>query len=99
MLESEAAQIVVALNQTYMAGAAELCRRNAKLAGILLHLPASDVEALASCTPLEVNRLTAVPLALVRPHQSMRQVFTSTSSADLLAPLISALKPVEGDEE
>ena len=95
MPDQEAAQIVVALNQAYMTGAAELCRKNPKLAGILLHLPEKDVETLAGCTLSDLNRLTAVPMALVHPHRSMRQVFSATSPRDLLAPLMSALEPAE----
>lgn len=95
MLDNETAQIVINLNQVYMAGAAELCRKDAQQAGILLHLPKKDVEALAGCTVSDLNRLASVPFALVHPHRSMRKIFSANATSDLLAPLISALESAE----
>ncbi len=83
--EAQATQAVIALNQAYIAAAAELCRQHPRLATILLHLEPDHLEKLSSTTPFDLIRLNAVPVALVQPHPCLTRLLGATSADALLA--------------
>jgi hypothetical protein len=83
--ETQATQAVIALNQAYVAAAAELCRQHPLLATILLHLEPDHLARLSGTTPFDLVRLNAVPVALVRPHPCLTRLLGATSVDALLA--------------
>ncbi|MEZ5936097.1 MAG: hypothetical protein R3F54_30180 [Alphaproteobacteria bacterium] len=83
--EAQATQAVIALNQAYVAAAAELCRQHPHLATILLHLGPDHLARLSGTTPFDLVRLSAVPVALVQPHPCLTRLLGATSVDALLA--------------
>ena len=66
---------VIALNQSYLAAAAELCRQQPRMARILLHMSEEHVAAFAAITALDLTRmkrhsLRPGPAACLRPQGS-----------------------------
>jgi len=92
MIESfDTTRAVIALNQSYLISAAELCRRYPPMARIALHLSAEDVAAFAKITAADLNWVNAIPIALVHPHGHALQVLNAKSPADILAPTQAAV--------
>ncbi len=85
---------VIALNQSYLAAAAELCRQQPRMARILLHISAEHVAAFAAVTALDLARVNAIPFALVRPHASVLKILQAQSAAEIFAPTQAAVDRV-----
>lgn len=83
--ETQATRAVIALNQAYVAAAAELCRQHPRLASVLLHLQPDHLARLSGTTPFDLLRLSAVPVALVHPHPCLIRLLGATSVDTLLA--------------
>lgn len=88
---------VVALNQAYLAAAAELCRHDSKLASMVLHLDRNDVQQLASTTSGDLSRLSDVSVALVQPHSCMRAVLGARTPCDVFPTIQAAVEVREED--
>lgn len=91
------APALIALNQAYLIGAAEICRQDPQQAAVLLHLDPADVARLAETTSADVVRLSDVPVALVHPLPCMTSVLGSTTITDLLAPTQAAMERASGE--
>ena len=88
---------VIALNQSYLAAAAELCRQQPRMARILLHMSEEQVAAFAAITVLDLTRTNAIPFALVRPHASVLEILQAQSAAEIYAPTQAAVDRVLKD--
>lgn len=83
---------IIALNQAYLAAAAELCRRDSTLASLVLHLDQDDVQRLASTTSADLSRLSDVSVALVHPHSCMRAVLGARTPSEILPSIQAAVQ-------
>lgn len=88
---------IIALNQAYLAAAAELCRHDSTLASMVLHLDQDDVQRLASTTSGDLSRLSDVSVALVQPHSCMRAVLGARTRCEVFRSIQAAVQVHEGD--
>lgn len=86
---------VIALNQAYLAAAAELCRHDKTLAAMVLHLDQDGVQRLASTTPADLCRLSDVSVALVHPHSCMRTVLGARAKSEILPSIQAAVQIID----
>lgn len=91
MTDEEAAQAVIALNQAYVAAAADFCRRRPSMAAIYLNMSEDQVTEFASIMPTDLVRLNALPVALVSPLACSGQLLGARSAEDILVATQAAV--------
>ena len=95
----QTAQTAVALSHAFLIVAAELCRSDAETARFVLHLQPDEVDWLARTTPMDLERLKTLPVALVHPHPCSRQALAATRIDQLLRPVQAALEAHLGADQ
>ncbi|MEZ5934823.1 MAG: hypothetical protein R3F54_23390 [Alphaproteobacteria bacterium] len=91
MTNDEAAQAIVALNQAYVAAAADFCRRRPTMAGIHLNMSPDHVAQFAEIRPTDLIRLNALPIAIVSPLTNAGRLLSARSVEEILASTQAAI--------
>lgn len=92
---SNPTKAIIALNQAYLAAAAEICRLDSAFASLALHLDQDGVDRLASTTSADLSRLGDVSIALVHPHSCMRTILGARTPSEIF-PSIQAAVEING---